>query len=283
MTFTPTATGIRSASLTVNDNANSGTQTVGLTGQGAQPPTYINISEYSLEFSPEYIGSTSAGQSVIFSNTGNFPVSLSSIALTGTNPGDFGQTSNCGNTIAPEANCTVTVTFKPTAAGIRSAYLMFTDNAGDYNTNEVFLSGTGVQPSSTVAITPGSLTFPVQNENTISPPQSVTLTNSGSTPLSITLIDTEGPTYYDFSETNNCGSTVAAGGSCTINVKFCPIGIGSRLASLCVYDLPAGNEQVVNLNGTAVPPATPPGTYTVTVQASSNGDVHLLNIPVTVQ
>src|SRR2546427_6403589 len=49
-------------------------------------------------------------------NTGTTPVSITSIAITGANPGDFGQTNNCGASVAVGANCTINVTFTPTSA-----------------------------------------------------------------------------------------------------------------------------------------------------------------------
>jgi hypothetical protein len=284
VTFTPTAAGSRSAGLAINDNAGGGSQTVTLSGQGPTPFSSVNVNPYTLTFNDQYVGATSLPQSATLSNVGNTVVTISSISLTGANPGDFGQTNNCPASLAPGSTCTVNVTFTPTATGTRNAYLTFTQSANNYNTNSVQLSGTGIQPSPNITLSPSSLTFPAQNDGTTSAAQSATLTNNGSTALSISRIDTEGVNYYDFNETNNCGSSLAAGASCTIAVTFAPIGLGSRTASLCVYDGPTGTtEQVASLNGTAVPPATPPGTYTVTVQASSSGDVHLVNIPVIVQ
>jgi hypothetical protein len=153
------------------------------------------------------------------------------------------------------------------------------DNAGG---QQIALSGSGAQPSSVVVLSPLSLVFPLENQGVTSPAQAVTLTNKGSTVLqsfSISAGNTE------FSETNNCGSTVAAGASCTIYVAFTPYEAGTRLGDLVVSDSAPNNPQVVSLSGTAVPPATPPGTYMVTVPLFLAGDidVHSLTIPVTVQ
>jgi hypothetical protein len=221
---------------------------------------------------------------VTISNTGNVTLSITGISITGTNSGDFAQTNTCNNGVAVGSNCAISVTFAPTAVGTRYAYLEFADNAKTANTDSIPLIGQAIQSAPNVVFSPGSLTFSTQNENSTSSPQSVTLTNNGSAALTIERIDTEGADSYDFNETNNCGVSIAAGGSCTILVTFDPEGTGSRTASLVVYDfLNGAYEQVANLNGTAVPPATPPGTYTVTIPASSFGDVHNLNIPVTVR
>jgi hypothetical protein len=145
----------------------------------------------------------------------------------------------------------------------------------------VALTGQGVQPSKVLVLSPSSLTFGVENEYVTSPPQTVTLSNTGTTAQVIYI--TIQPGSLDFAQTNNCGNSVAAGGNCTISVTFSPGGVGTRVASVQVSDSAPNNPQVVSLSGTAVPPATPPGTYTVSVQASGFGDVHVVNIPVTVQ
>jgi hypothetical protein len=259
----------------------------GTSGGGKSPPSlpYGGLSPASLNFGDQYLGSTSSAQIVTLSSTGTAPMSITSIVMSGTNPGDFAETSNCSSSLAGGSNCAINVTFTPTAVGNRNADVIVYCNAtgGENGNTEASVGGVGIQPSSGASLSPGSLTFSSQNENTTSSPQTVTLTNNGSTALNISLIDTEGPNSYDFSQTNNCGNSVAAGKSCTISVKFVPITTGTCIASLGIYEGTSGAEQIVNLNGTALPPATPPGAYTVSVQASSMGDVHTLNIPVTVQ
>jgi len=284
VTFTPQASGSRSATMAVYDNAGADAQMVAVTGQCPTQSGSMNISPYSINFNDEYVGSTSSQQSATVSNVGNTAVTILNITLTGTNPGDFAQASTCPASLAAGSNCTVNVIFKPAATGSRSAFLTFTDTAANYNAESVGLFGTGIQTSSTVTLSPGSLTFSAQNEGVTSPAQIATLTNNGSTALAISRIDTEGGDYYDFAETSNCGSSLAAGASCTISVTFLPAGVGLRTASLCVYDGPTGtSEQVASLNGTGLPPATPPGTYTVAVQTASSGDVHVVNVPVNVK
>src|SRR5208283_3550187 len=50
-------------------------------------------------------------------NTGSAALVLSSLTLTGTNPGDFAQSNNCGSSVPAGGNCTISVTFTPTASG----------------------------------------------------------------------------------------------------------------------------------------------------------------------
>jgi hypothetical protein len=145
VTFTPTAVGPRSASLAVTDNASGSPQTVSLTGTGISGPL-VSLSPASLTFSQENVGTTSGAESVTLSNTGNASLSISGIAIGGANPGDFAQTSTCGTSVAAGANCTISVTFTPTAVGTRTASLAVTDNATG-SPHMVGLTGTGVVPT----------------------------------------------------------------------------------------------------------------------------------------
>src|SRR5947208_3015545 len=114
-------------------------------------------------FGNQNVGITSAAQAVTLSNPTTTALSITSIAFTGANPGDFGQTNNCGSSVAAGGNCTINVTFTPTATGSRSATLTVTDNASN-SPQTAGVSGTGVGP--TASLSPTSLTFSKQNVNT---------------------------------------------------------------------------------------------------------------------
>ena len=105
----------------------------------------ISVSPSSLSFSSQLIGSTSSAQSVTLKNTDNATLSLTSINILGTDPGDFAQTNTCGSSLAAGASCTVSVTFKPAAVGTRAATLTVIDNAAD-SPQAVSLTGSGTGP-----------------------------------------------------------------------------------------------------------------------------------------
>lgn len=109
------------------------------------------------------------------------------------------------------------------------------------------------------------------------------LTNSGNAPLSISAISLAGTNPGDFQQTNTCGSSVVAGGSCSVGVKFTPTATGSRSASLTISDNATGSPQLVNLMGTGVAPVTPAGTYTITVTATSGAITQTMNLTLNVQ
>jgi hypothetical protein len=80
--------------------------------------------------------------SVTLTNIGNASLSITSIGLNGTNSGDFAQTNTCGSSVLSGANCSISVTFAPTAAGARNATVSVADNASG-SPQTVTLSGAG--------------------------------------------------------------------------------------------------------------------------------------------
>lgn len=142
---------------------------------------------------------------------------------------------------------------------------------------------TGPAPAPSAAISPSNLSFSSANQGTTSPAQNLTLANSGRATLSITAISVGGTNPGDFRQTNSCGSSVAAGGNCSIGVTFAPAAIGPRSATLSISDNATGSPQSVTMAGTGVPPATPAGTYTITITAASGGAVQPMRLMLTVQ
>ena len=205
------------------------------------------LSPTSLTFSAQGIGTSSPAKSVTLKNTGTASLTITSIAITGTNAGDFAQTHTCGSSLAAGASCTISVTFKPTASGTRSAALSVTDNAAG-SPQKVTLSGIGT----TAKLSPTSLNFCTVAIGTTSAAKTVTLTNVGTTSLSITGIAITGTNTGDFAQTHTCGTSLAAGASCSINVTFKPTASGTRTATLSISDNGGGSPQSVPLTGTGV-------------------------------
>ena len=238
LTFQPTAAGARNGTLTVTDNASPATQTVCLTGTGTGGPA-VSLSSTSLTFASQVVGVSSSSQAVTLQNTGTSTLTISSITVSG----PFSQTNTCGSSLAAGASCSIEVTFKPIATGTSTGTMTVTDNASP-PTQTVSLTGLGAGPA--VSLSPTSLTFPAQKVLTSSSPQTVTLKNTGNALLCISSIRGSGA----FSETNTCGSTVAAGASCSIAVIFKPIAAGITAGTLTVTDNASPASQTVSLTGT---------------------------------
>jgi hypothetical protein len=205
------------------------------------------VSPTKLTFANQAVGSTSAAQTVTLTNTGTAALSVTSIALTGANPGDFTQTNGCGSSIAAGAKCTISVTLKPIATGTRTAAVTLTDNASG-SPQAVSLTGMGAAP--VASLSPTSLTFGNEPVGTISAPYAVTLKNTGNAALNITSTAITGANAIDFTEDDSCSSSVAAGGNCTIAILFSPSAIGTRAASLTVTDNGGSSPPLIPLSGT---------------------------------
>ncbi len=241
VTFVPTQIGPRKAAVTITDNAAGSPQKVSLIGTGVVLGPNATLSPTSLTFATTLVGRSSSAQSVTLSNYGTATLNITNIALTGADPNDFLQTNTCGGSVT--AGCTISVTFKPTQRGSRRASLSITDNAAG-SPQTVSVNGTGT----VVQLNPASLSFGVHQVGT-SGTLSTTLTNIGSTALSITGIAITGADADEFSQTNTCATSVAAGTSCSITVTFKPTEAGTDSADVSISDNGGGSPQNVPLGG----------------------------------
>lgn len=246
ITFNPTATGARTGNFSITDDA--GTQTASLSGSGFYPAT-DGLSPLSLTFAGQQVGSKSAAQTVILTNTGD--ASLTLIAAQITN-GDFTATNGCGNSLAGHASCAISVNFVPKNVGAESGAITVTD---EFRTQTVMLQGTGVAPPG-VSLAPASpVNFGSVGVSTASAAQIITLANNTGTPLSLTSITASG----DFSVVAGAGTcpvgaatNVAPNSSCTVQVVLRPTAAGTRNGTLTVTDNSINSPQTLQLVGTGI-------------------------------
>ena len=239
VTFKPTAVGTRFASLSVSYKGIGSPQIVPLSGTGIS--LSVTLTPAKLTFATQLIGTVSSPQLATLTNTGDQAVSISNILTTGA----FKQTNDCPSSLQPNASCKIQVEFAPKAKGLANGKLSVEDDAvGSPQT--VTLAGTGT----VVELSPEGLNFGDQKVGTKSTPVPVTLTNKGKTSLSISKIAITGNDPGDFTQKNNCGTSVPAGGQCKISVTFAPTAPGARSAMLSVSDDGGGSPQTVSLSGT---------------------------------
>ncbi len=103
----------------------------------------------------------------------------------------------------------------------------------------------------TVSLSPASVNFGAVEAGQTSSAHNIVLTNTGNATLNITSITIGGADPQDFHETNNCGSSVAAGGQCTISATFKPTRNGTRTGNISIADNAANSPQLVPLTGVA--------------------------------
>jgi hypothetical protein len=229
------------------------------------------LSTTLLTFPAQAVGAPGNAQSVTVIDLGSTALAVSNATATG----DFSIQNGCASSVAPAGGtCAIQVTFTPTALGARTGVLTITDSsAGSARTVQL----TGAGGAAAAAFSPTSLTFASQQPNTTSASQQVTLTNSGALPLEISHIDITGA----FAETNQCGTTIAAGQGCAISVTFTPTAVGSATGTLSVTDSAADNPQSISLKGTGGTPnlglaIVPNSPTSATVSAGQDASYSLL-------
>ena len=121
--------------------------------------------------------------------------------------------------------------------------------------------------SATYTVSPTSLAFGNEITNVASASQSITVTNTGAVPLPITSITYSTAGSQPFSQTNSCGTSVAVGATCTINVVFNPASVGPATATLSVNAGGGAGTQTVALGGTGIA-----ATYTATPTSVAFGN-----------
>jgi hypothetical protein len=150
VTFTPTTSGVRSGSIVIQDNAAGSPHTISLSGMGAGPAA--SFAPTSLTFSAQPVGTSSTAKQVTLTSSGTATLNISSIQVAG----DYSQTNNCPAQLAASSSCTINVTFTPTTTGTRNGNLTVTDNASG-GSQSVALAGSGSDFS--LGISPASNTI----------------------------------------------------------------------------------------------------------------------------
>jgi trimeric autotransporter adhesin len=240
VTFTPSADGPRSATLTETDSVGL-QQTVTLTGSGASssPPT---ANPTSLSFGNVQAGMT-ASQSITVT-------SANQAAITAQISGSNNYTVQPSSCAQGTLTCTFTVTFSPTASGTINGVLTLSSQ-GALTTTSVPLTGSGI--ASAVSLSPTTLSFPARNIGTTSLAQTVTLTNTGSAPLHISNVSLTTANLGEFFSTGTCSASavIATGQTCTLSVSFAPQTTGTKTGLLQIFSDALTSPDTIQLSGVA--------------------------------
>src|SRR5580698_554011 len=100
----------------------------GLLGTPPSAPL-VNLSSPCYTFNKQKVGTTSTPRYLVLTNIGSANMTLGTVTIRGMNASDYAEKNNCPATLAPNATCTITITFTPTATGPRVAQVMIPDNA----------------------------------------------------------------------------------------------------------------------------------------------------------
>jgi hypothetical protein len=240
--FAPTATGARSGTLTLTDSA--GTQVASLTGTGTNPPT-DTLAPATLSFAAQQLNTASPAQQVTVTNAGDVALTLISARIVS---GDFSVVNGCGASLNAHSTCSLSVTFAPKSVGAQMGSLAISDQ---FRTQAVGLSGSGLAPPG-VSVSPvNGLQFGAVGVGLGSAAQAIALTNNGGVTLAIGGMAASGD-FALLAGSNTCGSSLAPGAVCTVQIVFTPTLAGPRTGTVTFSDNAANSPQSVQLSGTGV-------------------------------
>lgn len=173
--------------------------------------------------------------------------------------------SNCWSVFGTGLPAAPVVALSTSPAGASSPVLVAATYGRGIWQSPLWTAGTSL---TSAAPSPTALTFASQMFGTASSAQTVTLQNTGSSPLTVTAIAMSG----DFSETDNCVNTsVAAGSSCAIRVTFTPSGADSRTGEMTISANVYGGQLTVDMTGTG----TAAGAVSLTPASIDFGQVEI--------
>lgn len=235
VTYIPNGTGKRKGTITFTDSDPSSPQLATLAGLGSN--VELSPAPSALQFPNTPLGSSNT-LPVTLTNMGTKAVSISSIGAIN----DYTSSNNCGSSVAPQATCTINVTFTPTASGGRpGALTVISSDPASPEREDLVANGLGI------VLSPQKIAFGTQAVGTTSAPQTVTITNVNPGAVlmgNLTVND-------DFIvAANNCPASLASQQSCTIQVEFSPDETGSISGNVYISDSDASSPQSLSLSGT---------------------------------
>ena len=232
--------------LTARDtNANDMTDSFDFT-QSPRNPLILSqrtcpfVSQTTAYFGQQPQHVASATQAIYLTNF--LPSTIKLTTKTTDNPDFIVTSSNCGGMIPTAGKCQINVAFQPSIIGPESSTLTINDNYPDGGVQKVFMTGTG----SGLNFSASSLTFLNNTAIAHSVSLPVTVKNISTAPVNFTDIHTVG----NYSETNTCQPSLAAGATCTITVTFTPQAFGFVYGNLIVTSSDPSSPQTIWLKGT---------------------------------
>ena len=204
----------------------------------ALPLPAANLSTSSVGFPAQPVGTSSNPVSVTLRNSGSSSLGLHDVSLQGV----FEQQNDCGSFLRAGSSCTFRISFRPTSPGLHSGALVVETSS---SIETVALSGEGfIAPG--IALDPWQLQFPDQWVGSTSDPRYVTISNTGTLPLTLQGISVSGP----YETTHSCPSSLGAGASCQAAITFSPLSVADSIPGrLDVYSDTPGSPHSTILDG----------------------------------
>ena len=211
-------------------------------------PVALDITA-TLNFATIDVGSQSPPQNAVVTNTSGVVINISSV----TPPGSpFTITGNsCGGVLPAGATCTITVVFRPTAAGAASSSITVSGD-GLSVTGSLVGVGRPLATAGSLSIAPTAANFGTAPVGGSLAALNFVVTNPGQTAVTFTGVTLSGVGADQFAiVTNTCAGSLAGGASCTISVSATVTREGSFSATLSVSGAGGeGTQATLRVRGT---------------------------------
>ncbi|HEX8083733.1 MAG TPA: choice-of-anchor D domain-containing protein [Solirubrobacteraceae bacterium] len=251
--FDPSTVGAKAATVTVESNAAD--VTVALSGTATQ--TQLTAAPDALAFgSKDVDDGATATQTSTVTNTGTEPVTIAAVAQSG-DTDDFVRevaSGECAVALVLTAGqtCTVRLNFDPATTGAKSFSLTLDSDAPD---EAVSATGTGIQTE--LSRSPTSLSFGARDiDDGATAVQTATITNAGTETVDLDAITLGGSDPGQFERLTDQGTdctaatTLAAGQTCALRLRFDPTTVGAKAATVTVDSNAA--DVTMSLSGTGI-------------------------------
>ncbi len=233
--FSPTAAGERQATLSIYSDAAAAPLQVALYGTGQTATYWLSASSRALDFGGQPVASLSTALTAQITNTGASSVTFSGFKITGANSADFilsTSQGSCAQSVSPGQTCVIDIQFLPTLQGPEVATLTISSNSSG-GPIAIPLIGQGRQSFSQWSANLATIDFGAQSLATPSSAKSVTVQNTGNTPLPLYGAIVSGSMASSFFwGLGTCTNSLAPGATCTVPVTFTPTIVGPIAATL---------------------------------------------------
>lgn len=227
--------------VTIASNASTSPQTFVISKSPTGDSVGANLAIYPLgvQFPAQLIGSTSAQQKVVITNSGVLPAAINSISLI--QPASFSETNDCPGLLEPFSYCTISITYNASTTSDSAAVAIVHDPGQTRDT--VYLNGVGSN-SAILASTPG-LDFGTQYVGSASLARIVNFVNTSTYPATISGLTAS----TGFTQVNTCTAPLAPQAECRVAVSYVPTTNESPTGQLTASNLGPGGPQAVTLSG----------------------------------
>ena len=211
--------------------------------------TYLSsvVTPSTLVFPQTSVGSSSAAQSINFSNNGTGTISIGTVSISGPGASSFSVSSDTCSQLLPVTACFLNVIFTPQSSGALTATLTINDNSlGGPHT--VALTGNALPQGPFASLSALTLSFGNETVGTVSAPKTVTLTNIGNATMNGIVFQFVNGSFVPGG--NTCTGELSAGASCSLSMTFQPQSAAVQAGEIEEYDSSHSGSINVNMSGT---------------------------------